>query len=94
MRLQIVKFDDEQRLKKAGDGLYSTIQTPIPADELEEGEEPIRITQYMLEQSNVEPIIEMSAMIQVHRSYESASKVNFTDHDLQRKMIDTISRAA
>ena len=94
VRLQIVKFDDEQRLKKVSDGLYSTIQNPIPADELEEGEEPIRIVQYMLEQSNVEPIIEMSAMIQVHRSYQSASKVNSTDHDMQRKMIDTISRAA
>lgn len=88
VRIQVVTFDDDQRLKKVSDGLYSTIQLPEPADE------NVKITQYMLEESNVQPIVEMSQMILVHRSYESAGKVNNTDHDLQRKMIDTISKTS
>ena len=48
----------------------------------------------MLESSNVEPIMEMTNMIQVHRAYSSSMKLNQTDHDIQRKMIDKLGAAA
>ena len=47
VRIQVVTFENEQRLRKVSDGMYSTIQTP------EEAGEEIKIVQYMLEDSNV-----------------------------------------
>jgi flagellar basal body rod protein FlgG len=33
-------------------------------------------------------------MIQVHRAYAASQKLNQTDHDIQRKMIDKLGAAA
>ena len=88
VRIQVVSFANEQELKKVSDGLYTTAQQP------EEPEENIKIVQYMLEDSNVQPIVEMSQMILVHRSYQASGKMNKTGHELQRKMIDTIGKTS
>ncbi len=44
----------------------------------------------MLENSNVNSIVEMTNMIQVHRAYESSNKLGTMDHDLQRRMIERL----
>ena len=49
--------------------------------------------QGMLERSNVRPILEMTRMIEVHRSYQANSKLIETDHELQRKTIEQVIRA-
>ncbi len=46
----------------------------------------------MLESSNVEPILEITSMIEVQRSYQSTQRLLDTDHELQRKAIDRIGR--
>jgi flagellar basal-body rod protein FlgF len=84
-KLQLVTFKDQQRLKKHADGLYSTQEDPQPP-----GPE-IQVLQSKLESSNVEPIIEMTNLIKVHRMYESSQKTTQSDHDQQRKMIDSLT---
>jgi flagellar basal-body rod protein FlgF len=87
-RLKIVTFGNEQALKKTFSGMY---QSPNERPTVSEDAE---IVQFMLESSNVEPIMEMTNMIQVHRAYAASNKLNQTDHDIQRKMIDKLGAAA
>jgi len=86
VRLQIVNFDNHQKMRKVAAGIYTTAQNPIEP-------ENAQIVQYMLESSNVQPIVEMTNMIYVHRAYEASKKLMQTDHDLQRKMIGKLGGA-
>ena len=73
-------------MQREADSLYVTYQRPQePRD--------VSIMQGMLERSNVRPILEMTRMIEVHRSYQANSKLIETDHELQRKTIDQVIRA-
>jgi len=62
-KLSVVKFADEQQLKPAGAGLYSTDQVGTPADSS-------KIVQGAIEESNVQPVAEITNMIRIMRSYE------------------------
>jgi flagellar basal-body rod protein FlgF len=62
-KVNVVQFDNEQALQPTGNGLYATDQTPAPADQS-------GIVQGALEQSNVQPVTEITQMIQIMRSYE------------------------
>ncbi|MEM9122004.1 MAG: flagellar basal body rod C-terminal domain-containing protein [Pseudomonadota bacterium] len=46
----------------------------------------------MLESSNVEPIIEMTKLIQISRAYASASKLMEASGDLTRRAVQTLGR--
>ena len=83
-RLDLVTFENSQALQPGAAGLYSTEETPIPATDA-------RIRQGLLERSNVEPIVEMTNMINVLRSYQSSQKLLDTDHDLIRKAIERLA---
>ena len=73
-------------MQREADSLYVTDQRPQePRD--------VSIMQGMLERSNVRPILELTRMIEVHRSYQANSKLIETDHELQRKTIDQVIRA-
>ena len=86
-RIGVVRFANEQRLLKQGGGLYSSAQEPEPV------EKP-SIVQGMIEKSNVEPIIEITRMIEVMRAYQSTQKLMDTGHDLQRRAIDKPGRVS
>ena len=77
-------FENSQALEPGAAGLYNTEETPIPATDA-------RIRQGLLERSNVEPIVEMTNMINVLRSYQSSQKLLDTDHDLIRKAIERLA---
>ena len=83
-RLDLVTFENSQALQPGAAGLYNTEETPIPATDA-------RIRQGLLERSNVEPIVEMTNMINVLRSYQSSQKLLDTDHDLIRKAIESLA---
>jgi flagellar basal-body rod protein FlgF len=76
-RLQIVSFADEQALKKAGDGVFKSNQTPTPATQTE-------VRQGMIEESNVRPIVEITQMMAIVRNYQTAQ--NFLDGEHQRQL--------
>ena len=44
--------------------------------------------QRTLEKSNVQPILEMTAMIDIMRAYQSAQKLLDSEHDMQMKAIE------
>lgn len=82
-KLQLVMFENEQHLRKVGNGSFTATEQSLPA-------ENITIVQGMLERSNVSSILEMTKMIDVSRSYQSAAKAMQTNGDLVRKAINEL----
>lgn len=84
-KIKVVDFPDESRLTKQGSNLYSTAQTPTtPA--------VVNIRQGALEASNVQPVIEISKMIEVMRSYEATSNLSKSQEDMMRQAIDRLGQ--
>lgn len=83
-KLQVVTFDDQRALKAAGSGLYEGIE-PRPA-------ENASVRQGALEGSNVEPISEVSEMIEVSRRYSSIAEQMKKIDDLRRTAIARLGR--
>jgi flagellar basal-body rod protein FlgF len=79
-KLRVVTFANERALNKQGASLYSTSQSAVPATDT-------TVTQGMLESSNVQPIIEMSRMIEMMRSYEATATLAKSADDLKRQAI-------
>jgi len=86
-RLNVVEFEDLQKLEARGDGLYQTEQEANPA-------ENTRVMQGMVEGSNVQPVLEMTRMIDVLRSYQQTQKLLQSEHERQRTMIQRLSRGS
>ncbi len=85
-RLRIVSFDNEHRLKKTGDSMVSSEDPPKPV-------EIPRILQGMVEQSNVKPVVEMTRMIEVMRSYIRTSTMLAREDELMRSAINKLGQA-
>ena len=86
-KISIVTFDDPQELKIVAGGLYSSRQVP------EQVETP-NVIQGMLEKSNVQPIIEMTRMIEASRSYESIKGFIEREDGRIKKMIEAYAQGA
>ena len=82
-KVRVVDFANERGLTKRGTSLYSTGQSPIPAT-------GATLTQGMLESSNVQPVIEISRMIEVMRSYEATATLAKSAEDLKRQAIEKL----
>ena len=81
----MVDFADDSALTKQGANLYSTGQTPnTPAT--------VNIRQGALEASNVQPVIEISHMIEVMRAYEATATLSKSQEDLMRQAIDKLGQ--
>jgi len=76
--LGIYSFENEQMLERLDGRLYRSEITPAAA-------ENVRVLQGTLENANVEPVKEMTHMIDVSRSVSSTAKFIETMYDLQRK---------
>jgi flagellar basal-body rod protein FlgF len=84
--MSVVTFDDDQQVKKAGDGTYQTNQTPTVVDR------PY-LSQGMLEDSNVQPIAEMTNMLSILRSYEGVQSIIQLEQDRQTKAMPVLSES-
>ena len=82
-KLRLVNFANERALVKEGASLYSTSQSATTAD-------GAKIAQGMLESSNVEPVIEISHMIDVMRAYQATANLTQAQADLTRQAIDKL----
>lgn len=85
-RLKVVKFTNEQELRNAGDSLYETTQDP------EVVARPT-IVQGMMEESNIQPVVEMTRMTQILREYQGVQKMLDTEHERRLKAIQILSNA-
>jgi flagellar basal-body rod protein FlgF len=84
-QLDIVTFADNQLLQPVGGSGFETDQAPQAALA-----EDFKIQQRMLEGSNVRSILEMTNMIQVQRSYQSAQKFLEGEHERMRRAVNYI----
>ena len=87
-KLGLVKFDNPQLLAKEGNGLYKIIgneNKPLVADN-------VKVSQGMLERSNVNSIEEMTKMITTIRAFEAYQKVIQTLDEADDQAVNSIGR--
>jgi flagellar basal-body rod protein FlgF len=87
-KIRLVSFDDPQALKRVGAGLYTAENAPprtAPDAEL---------IQYGLEGANIEPVLEMTRMMEVSRAYQGAQKIVETEDDRMRRGIEMLGKVA
>jgi flagellar basal-body rod protein FlgF len=72
-RLQIVNFPKIRYIKKIGESLYRETEHSEPAFIMNENRP--KVYQGFLESSNVNPVVEMVNLIEVHRSYEANQRM-------------------
>jgi flagellar basal-body rod protein FlgF len=83
-RLTVTTFADERALVVRGDGLLTGEGgTTLPPAET-------RLRSGGLESSNVQPIVETTAMIQILRAYQSSKRMGDAMDDMRKRAIDRL----
>jgi len=87
-KVGLYQFANLGALDKAGDNLYqnSSNQQPTAATDA-------KLRQGMLEGSNVNPILEITRMIEVSRAYEQTAQMISSEQDLSRNSVARLGRA-
>jgi flagellar basal-body rod protein FlgF len=80
--LKVSRFENEQELRKAGDSLFETTQNPTTIDRP-------TIVQGMMEESNVQPVVEITKMTELLRQYQAVQNMIEKEHERQMKAIET-----
>ncbi|WP_334163844.1 flagellar basal-body rod protein FlgF [Phenylobacterium sp.] len=88
-KVAVVAFDDLAVLEKRGDNLYQNTSNALPQPALE-----AKVRQGMLEGSNVQPIAEITRMIEVQRAYESMARMMDSNADLSRRTVERMGRVS
>lgn len=86
-KIGVVGFAELSVLQKTGDNLYrntSNLQPEPMADAI--------VRQGMLESSNVNPVVEITKMIEVSRAYERVTKMMDSTAELSRRSIERLGR--
>lgn len=83
-KLMVVEFENEQGLQAMGNGLYKTDAAGQPAANS-------TVLQGMIEGANVQPVLEMTRMIDVLRSYQNTQRMLQSEHERERGMIQNLS---
>ncbi len=79
----IVEFENPQQLKAVGNNTYQTDEAPMNA-------ENTVVKQGYLEGSNVQPVLEMTSMIEVSRSYQQVQRTIQSEHERMRNAIQKL----
>lgn len=86
-RIGIVTFANESLLRHAGGGLFAADAPPLATPP------NAQVVQGALEDSNVQPVLEMTAMLASVRAFEGAQKLLDLEHDLERQAVERTVRA-
>ncbi len=86
--LQVVKFANEVSLQKVGTNMFQTDSAAQPVDGT------TKIQQGMVEGSNVQPIVEISKMVELQRAYEAAAQMINNEHDRGLKAIEVLTKTS
>lgn len=86
-QIMLAEFNNIQQLDPMGNNLYRTNAPVIPADNT-------RVRQGFIEGSNVQPVIEMTRMMDTLRSFQSVQQVLQTENDRLRGAIQKLTRQA
>lgn len=87
--LGLARFDNLGVLSKDGDGLYRNASNAAPIDAA-----GAQVRQGMLEGSNVNPLIEITNLIEISRAYERASKMVENVQELSRRSVERLGRTS
>lgn len=85
-KLRIAAFDNEQEVRIVAGGLLSSEAAPTNVERID-------VVQGALEGSNVEPVVEMARMIEVHRAYEGVKSLIEREDDRIKKMVRDMGQA-
>ena len=86
-KIGLYKFPTLGTLEKTGDNLYQNTSNQQP-----QAADTARVRQGMLEGSNVQPILEISRMIEVSRAYEQMSKIMDATSELSRTAVQRMGK--
>ncbi len=86
-RIELWALAAGARPQALGGGLYSAEAAPVEAADT-------RIRAGMIEGSNVEPIAEMTRMIDILRSYQASQSLNDKINDLRSRSIERLGRVS
>ena len=84
-QLMVVEFNNTQELNPAGNGLYTTTAQAIPA-------EKTTVLQGKIEGSNVQAVVEMTRMIDVHREYQAVQNMMQSEHERLRSAAQKLAK--
>ena len=84
-KLRVVTFENERLLDKVSGNLFRSDVQPSEKSEAE-------IVQGVIEQSNVQPVIEITRMMKAMQSYQGTQKLVDREHDRIRQAIDKLTR--
>lgn len=87
-RLRLASFAQPLSLVKVGDNMFrtgegQTAEVPAPGT--------VRLDQGSIESSNVKPVLEMSRLIEINRSYASISNLVQRGHELRKTAIERLA---
>ncbi|MEX2312309.1 MAG: flagellar basal-body rod protein FlgF [Rhodospirillales bacterium] len=85
-KLRVVTFDNDQLLSRTSSAQFSTSEDN-PARDVDTP----TVLQGAVEGSNVEPILEMARMIEVHRAYDGVKSFIEREDERQRQMIKDLA---
>ena len=86
-KIGVFTFESLSALEKTGDNLFqntSNLQAQPAAQ--------ARVRQGLLEGSNVQPILEITRMIEVSRAYESTTRMMDSESELARRTVERMGR--
>lgn len=86
-KLGVHQFENYGAMLKIGDNLYSAEEVPTPS-------ENFRISQGMLETSNVSPVLEITNMIHLSRAYAQTSNLIDQVQQTQSQAINKLTKFA
>lgn len=86
-KLGVFAFQTLGALQKVGDNLYQNTSNQQP-----QASQTGRIRQGMLEGSNVQPILEITRMIEVSRAYEQMAKIMDATADLAKSAVERMGK--
>jgi flagellar basal-body rod protein FlgF len=84
-KLGVVTFDKLQAVSAEADGLYTTDEAPAPATDT-------KVVQGMLEQSNVQPILEMTRLMAASRASGMNKSFQDNESDRHKTAIDRLAK--
>lgn len=85
-RVAITVFDDETTLAPRGDGFYSGAEGRVLAAA------DTKLHAGGVEGSNVQPILETTAMIEILRLYQNSVRMNESLNDMRKRALDKLGR--
>lgn len=88
-RLSVVRFETLGVLEKGGDSLYRNRSNAAPIEAAD-----AQIHQGSLEASNVNPLIEITNLVEISRAYESVTRMIENTNDLSRRAVERLGKAA